>query len=48
MRITKIKKKHRISCENHENHETRGIPFENQENNENPRISWENNENHRF
>ena len=47
MRITKNKKNHRISWENHENHETLGVPFENSENNENHRISWENNENHK-
>ena len=39
MRIQKIKKNPRISSENNENHETRGINFENQENHENSRIS---------
>ena len=37
MIITKIKKNHRTSCENHKNHETLGVPFENQENN---KIKW--------
>ena len=46
MRITKISKNHRISCENLKNHETLGVPFANQENHENHRISCENNENH--
>ena len=46
MGIAKHKTNHRISCENHENHETLGIPFENQENHAIHRISCENKKNH--
>ena len=42
----KIKKKLRISCENHNSHKTLGGPFENQENFKNQMISCENIENH--
>ena len=40
-------KNHRISWDNHKNHETLGVPFENQENNENQMISCDNNKNHK-
>ena len=41
-----IKQNHRISFENHANHENIRIPINNFETNENLRIPIENNENH--
>ena len=43
-RITKITKKHRISCENYENHENHRIPCEKYDNYENRNTPIENNE----